>query len=241
VINESAAKGLGWVNAANAVGQQIKFQGTQRNFVVGGVVKDFHFGPLQENIRPLYFIHVSSAPLFRYMSFKIKPGNTAASIAAIQKKWATLLPDAPFAYSFMDDTLAKLYQTEMQMKKASMAATIIALVIVLLGVLGIVTQSISKRAKEVGVRKVLGASVLQVIILFAKEFSFIIIVANCIAWPLAYIVLSKWLNNYAYRINLNLFPFLAVGLILMALVVILVSIKTMKTALMNPVKSLRTE
>jgi len=127
------------------------------------------------------------------------------------------------------------------MKKASFAATVIAMLIVLLGVLGIVTQSISKRTKEVGIRKVLGASVLHVIVLFAKEFSLIILIANCIAWPLAYIALSKWLNNYAYRIDLTLLPFALVGFILLALVAVLISIKTMRTALMNPVKSLRTE
>jgi putative ABC transport system permease protein len=241
VINESTAKGLGWDDANTAIGQQIKFQGNQRVFTVGGVVKDFHFGPLQEAIRPMYFIHVSSAPLFRYMSFKIKAGNSAAAIAAIQKKWSVLLPDAPFAYVFMDDTLAKLYSMEMQMKKASTAATVIALLIVLLGVLGVVTQSISKRTKEVGIRKVLGASVLQVIMLFAKEFAVIIIIANVVAWPVAYLALRNWLNNYAYRINLTLFPFIAVGCILLILVAGMVSIKTVKTALTNPVNSLRSE
>jgi putative ABC transport system permease protein len=241
VINESAAKGLGWSNTNAAIGQQIKFQGTQRIFVVGGVVKDFHFGPLQEAIRPLYFIHTSSAPLFRYMSFKLKPGNTAASLAAIQKKWSVLMPDAPFAYSFMDDTLARLYQMEMQMKKASSAATTIALIIVLLGVLGIVTQTISKRTKEVGIRKVLGASALQVTQLFAKEFSLILLIANIIAWPLAYFVMRNWLNNYAYRIALSPLPFVLVAITLLILMSLLIAVKTMKTALMNPVKSLRTE
>ncbi|MGG9964127.1 ABC transporter permease [Ferruginibacter sp. SUN106] len=241
VINESAVKGLGWKEATAAIGQQIKFQGNPGTFTVGGVVKDFHFGPLQEAIRPMYFIHVSNAPLFRYMSFKIKPGNTGAAIAAIQKKWSVLLPDAPFAYTFMDDTLARLYSMEVQMKKAATAATVIALLIVLLGVLGIVTQSISKRTKEVGIRKVLGASVVQVILLFAKEFSIIIIVANIIAWPVAYFALRNWLNNYAYRIDLTFFPFIMVGLVLLLLVALLIAVKTIRTALMNPVKSLRTE
>ncbi len=241
VINESAVKGLGWQNADKAIGQQVKFQGNANTYTVGGVVKDFHFGPLQEAIRPMYFVHESVVPLFRYMSFKLKPGNTTAALAAIQKKWSAILPDAPFAYVFMDDTLAKLYSMEVQMRKASSAATVIALLIVLLGVLGIVTQSISKRAKEVGIRKVLGASVPQVIVLFAKEFSLILLIANFVAWPLGYMLLQKWLDNYAYRIDLTLLPFLSVGLILLALVALLIAVKTMRTALMNPVKSLRTE
>lgn len=241
VLNESAIKALGWANVNSAIGQQIKFKGNPGTFTIGGVVKDFHFGPLQENIRPLYFIHESNAPLFRYMSFRLKPGNTAASLSAVQKKWAVLFPDAPFAYTFMDDTLAKLYQMEMQMKKASMAATIIALVIVLLGVLGIVTQSISRRTKEVGIRKVLGATVTQVIVLFVKEFSLIILIANCIAWPIAYTALTRWLNNYAYRVDVTLLPFAIVGAILLSLVILLVAARTIKTALLNPVTSLRTE
>ncbi len=240
VLNESAAKGLGW-NASDAINQKIMFQGNPNAATVVGVVKDFHFGPLQENIRPVYFIHVKNAIIYRYLSFKLKAGNTAASIAAIQKKWSTLIPDAPFDYVFMDNTLAKLYAKEIQIKKASEAATIIALVIVLLGVLGIVTQSITKRTKEVGIRKVLGASVMQVIALFAKEFSWLVLIANLIAWPLAYLAVSNWLNNYAYRIKLNVFPFLIVAITLAMLVAILILIKTMRTAASNPVKSLRTE
>jgi putative ABC transport system permease protein len=241
VVNESAVKALGWADAGGAIGQSVKFQGNPGVFKISGVVKDFHFGPLQEAIRPLYFIHVQNAPLFRYMSFKLRPGNTAASIAAIQKQWSVLLPDAPFAYSFMDDTLSRLYSMEQQMKKASMAASAIALLIVLLGVLGIVTQSISKRTKEVGIRKVLGASAAQVIVLFVKEFSIILLIANLVAWPLAFMALRNWLNNYAYRINLTASPFLIVGLILLVLVSAVISIRSIKIALMNPVKSLRTE
>jgi putative ABC transport system permease protein len=179
--------------------------------------------------------------LYRYLSFKLKPGNTTAAIDALQKKWSQFFPDAPFDYSFMDDTLARLYTTEMQMKKASQAATMIALVIVLLGVLGIVTQSITRRTKEVGIRKVLGASVSQVILLFGKEFSKLILIANLVGWPLAYLAVNNWLNNYAYRIQLNFIPFLLVSMILILLVTLVIVIKTVRTATANPVNSLRTE
>lgn len=241
VINVSAVKALGWLDAESAIGQQIKFKGNPGTFSIGGVVKDFHFGPLQESIKPLYFIHVQNAPLFRYMSFKLNSGNTVTAIAAIQKKWAILFPDAPFTYAFLDDTLAKLYSMELQLKKAAGMATGIALIIVLLGVLGVVSQSINKRAKEVGIRKVLGSSVLQIIGLFTKEFYLIALISTGVAWPLAYWLLNNWLNNYAYRIDLTPIPFLMVGFFLMILVVILVSIKSIKIAWMNPVKSLRTE
>lgn len=241
VLNESAIEALGWNDAEKAVGQKIKFQGIPNSFSIGGVVKDFHFGPLQKRIPPLFFVHVNSMPLFRYMSIKIKPGNISASISAINTKWNALMPDAPFDYKFIDDSLAKLYSTETRMKKASMLATGIALVIVLLGVAGIVGQSITKRTKEVGIRKVLGASVSEIIMLFTKEFAIIFIIANAIAWPLGYMIMKSWLNDFAYRINLNLFPFAAVALSMMVLVALLISARVSKIAITSPVKSLRTE
>ncbi len=241
VLNESAAIALGWRNTSDAIGEKVRVQGAINSLTVDGVVKDFHFGPMQESIRPLFFIHVRNATLFRYLSFKIKPGNIAATIAELQKKWSVLLPDAPFDYTFMDDTLARLYTTEMQMKKASQAATVVALVIVLLGVLSIVMQSITRRTKEVGIRKVLGASVVEVIVLFAKEFFLLILIANLIAWPLAWLTVHNWLSNYAYRIQLNFMPFILVSLTLAGLVAALIIIKTFRTALENPVKSLRAE
>ena len=241
VLNETAVKGLGFSDPQSAIGQKVKVQGSNTLFNIGGVVKDFHFGPLQKSIPPLYFIHVRSAPLFRYMSFRLKTGDVATNIASIQNKWKVLIPDAPFDYKFIDDTLGKLYLMETRMKKASMLATGIALIIVLLGVAGIVGQSISKRTKEVGIRKVLGSSMTGIILLFTKEFAMIFLVANAIAWPIGYLVLNNWLNDYAYRITLNLYPFALVALVMMVLVAVLIFARVRKIAVTNPVNSLRTE
>ncbi|MES2647250.1 MAG: ABC transporter permease [Bacteroidota bacterium] len=241
VLNESAARGLGWKEPETAIGEKIKFQGSQQVFTVTGVAKDFHFGSLHQQIRPMYFIHVNNALLYRYLTFKLKPGNSMAAIATIQKKWSQLLPDAPFDYHFMDDTLGRLYTTEIQMKKASETATLIALLIVLLGVLGIVTQSITKRTKETGIRKILGASVAQIMLLFSKEFGILIIIANLVAWPLAYLLVSKWLNNYAYRVEVSPLPFVLVSGCIAILVAAIIVLKTLKTATANPVKNIRTE
>ncbi len=240
VLNETAVKALGWNNPQEAIGQKLRAQ-DRGILTIAGVAKDFHFGPFREGIRPEVFIPVQTGLIYRFLSFKLRPGNISASLAVLQRKWSSLLPEVPFDYHFMDDTLAKLYASELQMKKASQAATAIALVIVLLGVLGTVTQRIARREKEVGIRKVLGASVLQVLALFAREFSVIILLANCIAWPIGWIVVSKWLENYAYRVNLSLAAFLTVSLALMALVALLIAGKTLKTALTNPVKSLRSD
>ncbi|GAA4334917.1 ABC transporter permease [Mucilaginibacter gynuensis] len=238
VINETAAKALGWQNPADALGQPVRVQNDPSPLTVGGVVKDFHFGSMHEKIQPILFYHVKRSPVFRYLSFKLRPGNMANNVATLQSKWSALFPNAPFEYVFLDDTIAKLYQQEMQIKKASQAATVIALLVVLLGVLSIATLSIARRVREVGIRKVLGASAMQVVWLFIKEFAILVLVANLIAWPVAWFSLNSWLTGYAYRINLDALPFLSVALILAALVAVVIAVKTIKTALDNPVKSL---
>lgn len=241
VINETAAKALGWKDAREAVGQQIKVEGQPLVMTIAGVTKDFHFGSMHEVIRPIFISHVRLTTFYRQMSLRVRPGNAAATIAAIEKKWAILLPGSPFSYHFLDESLAKLYEEEMQMKKASETATLLALVIVVLGVLGIVSLSIARRMKEVGIRKVLGASVSQIIFLFMKEFGWVVLIANLVAWPVSYILLNNWLSNFAYRIPIDASPFLMVSLAVALLIAIAVTLQTVRKAIENPVKNLRTE
>ena len=160
---------------------------------------------------------------------------------ALQKKWSALLPGTAFEYTFMDDAIAKLYTTELQLKKASYTATVLSFIIVLLGVLGLISLSIQKRTKEIGIRKVLGSSVAGIIALFMKEFLIVVLIAGVAACPLAYIIMHNWLQAYAYRIDITAMPFVvAIGLL--ALVTgVLISLQTVKAANANPVKSLRTE
>jgi putative ABC transport system permease protein len=241
VLNNAAAKALGWDDPGSAIGQTVKIQGNPALFRVGGVVSDFHFGPLQERIPPLYFIHVQTAPLFRYLSFRLQPGDISKEIDVVRTKWASAFPDAPFDYKFIDDTLARLYMTETRMRKASSLATIVSLIIVLLGVSGIIAQNISRRTKEVGIRKVLGASVIQIITLFARDFVPVVFIANLVAWPIAFALLRNWLNSYAYRIELTPLPFAFVTIIVLALIGILITFKVSRIATESPVRSLRTE
>lgn len=151
------------------------------------------------------------------------------------------MPGSSFEYSFMDDTLKKLYATELQLKKAAYAATVLSLIIVLLGILGLVSLSIHKRIKEIGIRKVLGASVQGIVLLFVKEFIVIILVAALLAFPLAYLLMSQWLNNYAYHISISPQPFLLAILVLGTVTLLLIGLQTLKAAFSNPVKALRTE
>ena len=151
------------------------------------------------------------------------------------------MPGVPFEYTFMDDALAKLYTSEIQLKKASYTATVLALIIVLLGVLGLISLSVQKRTKEIGIRKVLGSSVTGIMSLFMKEFLAVIIIAGVVACPLAYLIMNKWLQEYAYRIPITAEPFVISILILGFITAVLIGVQTIKAALANPVKSLRTE
>ncbi len=152
-----------------------------------------------------------------------------------------MLPGSSFEYTFMDDTLEKLYSSELQLKKAAYTSTVLALIIVLLGVLGLVSLSIQKRTKEIGIRKVLGASVQSIISLFMKEFVWVMLVAGFIACPLAWLIMQGWLNDYAYRINLTAMPFIISMAGLAAITIMLIALQTVKAGLENPIKSLRTE
>ena len=241
ILNDTSVKALGYKDASAAIGQQIRVPGDPTVFTIKGVTKDFHFGSMQQQIAPIIFFNVQFAQQYRFLSFKLQPGNVTATIDALQKKWSALMPGAPFEYKFMDDTLARVYKTEVQLKKASYTATVLALIIVLLGVLGLISLSVQKRTKEIGIRKVLGSSVAGIMSLFIKEFIMVVFIAGIVACPLAYIIMNKWLQEYAYRIHITATPFLFSIFILGFITALLICIQTIKTAMANPIKSLRTE
>ena len=241
ILTEKAVKALGYKTISAAIGRQVRIFNDPTVFTIKGVVNDFHFGSMQDGIQPVVFFNVGSAITYRFLSFKLKPGNIAASIETIQKKWSQLMPGSSFEYNFMDDALKKLYATEIQLKKAAYAATMLSLIIVLLGVLGLVALSVHKKVKEIGIRKVLGASVSGIMLLFVKEFLFIILVAAAVASPLAYFIMNNWLNNYASHISISPQPFVLSIILLAVVTLLLIGLQTLKAALANPVKSLRTE
>ncbi|MEO6454543.1 MAG: ABC transporter permease [Ginsengibacter sp.] len=242
VINESFAKTFGWKNAHDAINQQIKLQGYGNTiFTISGVVKDFHLWSMQGSIPLIAFVNVKLNQRYRYLSFRIKPGNVAGDVSALQKKWSALMPGAPFEYSFMDETLQKIYSTELQLKQAAYTSTFLSLIIALLGIVGLISLSIQKRTKEIGIRKVLGSSVAGIISLFIKEFLLVILIGGIIACPLAYIVMHSWLQGYAYRIHIDATPFIISIICLGLITALLICVQTIKAALANPVNSLRSE
>jgi ABC-type antimicrobial peptide transport system permease subunit len=241
VINETASKALGYPTPENAIDQHIMIPGVNIPFTICGVTADFHFGSMQSLIQPITFFNVNYTTYYRFFSIKVKPSNMQRNLQALQKKWAEVLPGAPFEYSFIDDALAKIYQSELQLKQASYIATILAIIIVLLGVLGLISLSIQKRTKEIGIRKVLGSSIAGIISLFMKEFLGVILIAGLIACPVAYLIMNQWLNDYAYKIAITLNPFMIAIAGLTLVTAILIAIQTIKAALDSPVKSLRSE
>lgn len=239
VINETESKALGWASPADAVGQKLMIFDSA--FTISGVTADFHFGSMHDRIMPITFTNINHDNSYRYFSIRLKPGNIQQSLAAVQKKWAQLMPAAPFDYSFMDDALAELYKTEIQLKKAAYTAAFLAVIIVLLGVTGLISLSIQKRTREIGIRKVLGSSVSGITSLFLKDFMGVIIIGCLIACPLAYLLMEQWLNDYAYRVRISPVSFIISNFILLALTSLLIALQTLKAAAANPIKSLKSE
>ena len=241
VLNETAIHALGFKNATDAIGKQLRVPNDPTVFTIKGVTNDFHFGSMQQRIAPIAIFNVQFATVYRYLSFKIKPTDIPATIKTIQSKWNVMMPGAAFEYKFMDDLLFTLYQTEIQLKKAAYTATVLALIIVLLGVIGLISLSIQKRTKEIGIRKILGASVSGIVVLFLKEFLAVVALGGLVACPLAWLIMNNWLQNYAYRIHITATPFIIAVLILALITALLICVQTIKSALLSPVKNLRTE
>ncbi len=241
VVNEAFVKALNWKSAAEAIGQTITNRENSEGYTICGVVKDFHFESKRQTISPLVFFHIRAGKIFRFMSMRLESADLRQTIAGIESKWTALMPGSPFDYSFMDETIAVAYKSEIQLKKASYLATTLALAIVMLGTIGMVSLSVAKRTREIGIRKVLGSSVPGITRLFIKDVFWVVISANLIAWPVSYFILEKWLNNYAYRIGIGVYPFITVSAILILSTILLIGIQTAKAATNNPVKCLRTE
>ena len=241
VLNESAVKAMGWTHPQEAVGQRVRLVGVPDIFTVSGVMKDFHFDGMYAPIRPAIATHVLGLPFYRYFSFQLRPGNVSGSMQALQKEWAQLMPGAPFEYRFMDETLEGLYITELKLRKAASVATVLCFVIVLLGVVGLVSNSVRRRTKEIAIRKVIGASASGIVRLFVREYLPVLVVAGLVASPFAWWLMQRWLENYPTRITITIWPFaLAIGG-LAVIMIVLIAAQTISAATSNPVKSLKIE
>ena len=237
VINEAFAKAAGW---KDPVGKQVDFFYNQKKFTVIGVVRDYHFESLKEKIKPLLF---TQDPRYRLGQIWVKLDPTAIpeTIARIGSIYRNLMPFRPFNYEFKDVTNARNYETEARWKQMITLAAWLFLFVSCLGLFGLATFTAESRTKEIGIRKVLGASVASITTLLSKDFLTLVLVAIVIASPLAYYAAQTWLAGFPYRIDLDGWMFVMAGGLAVSIALLTVSFQSIKAALMNPVKSLRSE
>lgn len=241
ILNKTAATSLGYNDPKDAIGRPVRLTGDPNLYKIAAVTNDFHFGSMQQKVVPIIVSRVDLQNVYRYLSFKISSTNMTATLDDLQKQWTRLMPETPFEYSFMEDALKDLYDTEIRLKRAAYTATGLALAIALISVIGIIALNIQRRRKEIGLRKVLGASALSIISLFLKDFVRIIIISGAVATAVAIFCMHKWLDGYAYKVTITCWPFITAIVILLLSTSILIIFQTWKTADANPVKSLKTE
>jgi ABC-type antimicrobial peptide transport system permease subunit len=237
VLNETAAKTL---RLKSPVGSVISMP-NGFTFKVTGIVADFNFTSFQQQIRPLALIPSRVSRSYRYLTVKLNTAEIGNALNTVKKKWQELAPNAPFEYTFMDDRFQSMFEAEMQLKKATSLATGLNLFIVFMGLFGIVAFTLARRTREIAVRKVLGADVKHIISLFFRDYAPLILIANFIAWPLAYLTTDHWLQHYAYRIQQDLIPYVTVAMIVTIATFLFISAQCYRTAVSNPVKNLRTD
>lgn len=234
ILNETAVKALKIHKPF--IGQRFSFNGVEGSLI--GVVKDFHHGSMHSKIEPVLIYNNFWKP---YFFVKVKEGNVKQTLATIETVWHKFLPDEPFDYAFMDDTFNALYKSDLKTSKLILVFSIITIIIAVLGLFGMAAFTAEHKTKEIGIRKVLGATVANITTLLSKEFIILVGIAIIIASPIAWWTMNKWLQNFAYRIQIRWWMFVFAGFIGIALALITVSFQAIKAAIANPVKSLRTE
>jgi putative ABC transport system permease protein len=238
ILNETAVKQFGW---DNPIGQRLPkgFRSAQ----VIGVVKDFHYYPLHREIQPLV-LHMPRADelssIFQ-IGVRIRPDDISGTLASLEKTWGDVSEGRPFQYRFLDDRVAEQYAAEQRWRRIVEYSSIFTILIACIGLFGLTSLAVSKRTREVGIRKVLGASVSRIVTMLTSDFAKLVAIANVIAWPVAYLVMNRWLQDFTYRMNLTIWVFLAAGITAIFIAVITVSFQAVKAALADPVRSLRYE
>ncbi len=175
------------------------------------------------------------------MLVRLGPESLSTALAKIESVWATFLPSRPFYYSFLDDELNVLYQAEQQTSRVFIMAALLAVLIACLGLFGLAAFTAAQRKKEVGIRKAMGATVFQVVLLLTKEFSMLVIIGFALATPVAYWVMQEWLQNFAYKISLSLWLFIGAGILVLIIAWLTVSYQAIRSARTNPIEALRYE
>ena len=243
ILNETAVKVLGFKDPFKEILYRPDFSrdGTIKGAIayhVVGVVKDFNFSSMHQQISPLVIQYNTN---YQTLAVRVKPQNASSIISNIESKWKSLAPGQPFSYSFMDADFNKVYTTEQQTGKLFLTFAVFAIFIGCLGLFGLVTYAAEQRTKEIGVRKVLGASVRGIVTMLSKDFAKLVLIASLIAFPVAWWAMHEWLKSFAYRIDISWWVFIVAAFAALLIALLTVSFQAIKAALANPVKSLRTE
>jgi putative ABC transport system permease protein len=240
IINETLAKKLGWDDPLN---KKITGFGSSGPFdlTVIGVVSDFHFRSLHDVIEPsLMFIGNRNN---RFLNVRLAPGDYRETLNTIEAKWQELNTSLPFDYYFLDQDFDRLYRTEERAGELFLYFTLIAIIVACLGLFGLASFNAEQRKKEIGIRKALGASVQRIVLMLSKKFTGLVLLANILAWPVAFYFMQEWLNQFAYRLHLwdTWWVFLLSALFALLIALLTVSYQALKAALINPVEAIKYE
>jgi putative ABC transport system permease protein len=241
ILNEKSAELLGW---EDPIGKKINNWNRNRgDFVVIGVIKDYHYESLHQEIRPqaLFLSGGYYKNVERYISVRLNTENITGTIKHVESKWNEFAPQMPFEYSFLDQDYENLYMNERQTRKLFSVFSFLAIFIACLGLFGLASFIADQKTKEIGIRKVLGASVAKIVKNLNKSFLKWVLIANLVAWPIAWFAMNRWLENFAYRIVLSWWMFVLAAVLAVLIALLTVSLQTVKAALKNPIDSLRYE
>lgn len=249
ILNETAVKRIGWAVDETAIGKKIEAPGGEIKFEVIGIMADFNFWSLESPIEPMAVFHNKSANLFglgdkKYILLRINPQGTEGwdkTFAELSNLWKVHAGDTPLQYEFVDDAFADTFKTQQRFGGILTVMASLAILIAALGLLGMIVYTLEQRTKEIGIRKVSGASVLDILTLITRNFTMLVIVAFIIGAPLAYWLMEQWLQDFAYRITPSVWIFFGVGLGTLLIAILITSYHSVKAALTNPVKVLKDE
>lgn len=237
ILNETASREIGWSSPQDAIGREFGY-GLQEGQIIG-VVKDFHFESIHHTIAPI--VMVLSSHSLNQVAVRISPNDIPGTMAFLQRKWQEFRPNYPFSYYFVDERFDQQYRSENKLLQLFGYFAFLAIFIACLGLFGLALFTAEQSIKEIGIRKVLGASVSSIVFLFSKEFSKWVLLANIIGWPVAYFAMMKWLANFAYRTSLNVWTFILAGALALFIAILTVSYHSLKAAVADPIKALRYE
>ncbi|WP_420317878.1 ABC transporter permease [Ekhidna sp.] len=244
IVNETLVQSMGWGDPEDAVGKRFNYRGEMKGRIVG-VVEDYNFASKHHPIAPLV-ITLNTRPdafnlFIKYVAVKIDGSQMQNALTDLEKAWVSVLPERPFDFFFLDDRLNDSYKSEQKLSSVTLIFSILAITVACLGLFGLATFSVEQRTKEIGVRKVLGINTSQILMLLSKEFMLLIIVAFVIAIPISYYSLTEWLNSFAFRTEIRVWPFILAGALTFIISIITIAYHALKASLINPVETLKYE